>query len=107
MQVKLPKIFKLLIKYSEYGGTVEFAWMARESGTDDLNANTRLKMFLIKALAKVYGKLAAVLDLPPIIYSRFFPRVYLSSRRDVSFPLHSIAETDALCSHGSTHAVCT
>lgn len=68
-------------------------------------------MSSIKALAKVYGKLAAVLDLPPIIYSRFFPRVYLSSRRDVSFPLRSIAETEAqtnaLCSHGSTHAVCT
>lgn len=68
-------------------------------------------MSSIKALAEVYGKQAAVLDLPPIIYSRFFPRVYLSARRDVSFPLRSIAETEARtsapCSHGPTHAVCT
>lgn len=62
--------------------------------------------FNVVLLDSVYGKLAAVLDLPPIISSHFFPRVYLSSRRDASFPLRSIADTEAQtnkCAHMDPH----
>lgn len=56
----------------------------------------------------VYGKLAAVFDLPPIVDSHFFPRLYLSSRHDASFPLRAITDTEAQtnkCAHMDLHMV--